>query len=143
MANREASDFLDRLAELTRALRAVAAESYASFEVGSTQARFLRQIGRSKGISQAELARATQTDPALTGRALETLVDRGWVRRRRSEADRRQYVLELSAAGERTRKRVEDARAAVAERIVGELDDRDLDDFERIAKKLLAVFESP
>ena len=132
---------MENLSALARCLRSAAAQTYATFEVGSTQAKFLRHIGRHSRISQADLARATATDPALTGRALETLVERGWVRRSRSEEDRRQYVLELAASGQRARRRVEEAREAVADRVVAVLDERDLADFDRIAKKVLAAFE--
>jgi hypothetical protein len=76
-------------------------------------------------------------------RALETLVERGWVRRKRSEVDRRQYVLELTASGQRLRERVEGARAGIIERLANALDDRDVADFDRIAMKILAAFEAP
>ncbi len=141
MARRKASEFLESFSALSRCVRSAAAQAYATFEVGSTQAKFLRHIGRHARISQADLARATVTDPALTGRALETLVERGWVKRTRSEEDRRQYVLELSAAGERARKRVDEGREQIGEKIATALDDRDLEDFERIAKKVVALFE--
>jgi len=141
VARGKPSEFLDRLGSVARCLRAVTAEAYAALELGSTQARFLRHIGKNSRISQADLARATATDPALTGRALETLIERGWVRRTRSEQDRRQYVLELGAAGQRACKKVEEARASVAERIATVLDDRDIEDFERITAKILAAFE--
>jgi len=134
---------LDALSAMTRSLRAAAAQTYAAFEVGSTQARFLRHIGRSRDASQAELARATASDAALTGRVLEGLIARGWVRRRRSEDDRRQYRLALSASGERARARVEAARRQVARRLVAALSDADLDDFDRIARKVRAAFEAP
>ena len=141
MTRREPAEFLESLRALSRCLRSLAVQAYATFEVGSTQAKFLRYIGRHSRISQADLARATETDPALTGRVLETLVARGWVRRTRSEDDRRQYVLELAASGQRARKRVEEAREQIAERIATVLDERDLEDFERIAKKILTAFE--
>ncbi|WP_224364530.1 MarR family winged helix-turn-helix transcriptional regulator [Hyalangium versicolor] len=141
MARSDPDTFFESFTALARCLRAMAAREYATFEVGSTQARFLRHIGRNGRTSQADLARATGTDPTLTGRALETLIERGWVRRERSEADRRQYALELTESGHRTRKRVEDARKRLIERVVAELDERDLHDFERISKKLLTAFE--
>jgi DNA-binding MarR family transcriptional regulator len=143
VARREPGEFLESLGALSRCLRSAAAQTYATFEVGSTQAKFLRYIGRNSRISQADLARATDTDPALTGRVLETLVERSWVRRTRSEDDRRQYVLELAASGQRVRKRVDEARERIAERIVTVLDERDLEDFARIAKKIRAAFEIP
>jgi DNA-binding MarR family transcriptional regulator len=140
VARHESGELLDALSALTRTIRAAAAQEYAALDVGSTQAKFLRHIGRHTRISQAVLARATLSDPALTGRTIESLIERGWVRRTRSDEDRRQYVLELTAAGERARKRVEDARERVAKRIAAVLDERDARDFDRIATKILAAF---
>lgn len=134
-----AEEFLDRLGRLSRCVRAHAAQAYGNFEVGPTQARFLRYIGQNGGVSQAELARATLTDAALTGRALHTLLERGWVRRKRSTQDRRQYVLELSASGLRARKRVDAARRRIADQMVEALEQRDLTDFERITSRVLAA----
>jgi DNA-binding MarR family transcriptional regulator len=134
---------MDNLGALSRSVRSRAAEAYAGFEVGPTQARFLRHIGSHSGISQADLARATLTDPALTGRTLEALIARGWVRRFRSEQDRRQYVLELSASGKRMRERVEKARAAIAEELVALLGPQDLADFERISRKVVGAWGEP
>ena len=108
---------------------------------GSAQAKFLRHIGQHSRISQADLARATDTAPTLTGRALETLVERGWVRRKRSAEDRRQYVLELTASGQHARRRVEEAREEIIERLGTVLDDRDREDFDRIARKILVLFQ--
>jgi DNA-binding MarR family transcriptional regulator len=67
--------------------------------LGQTQVGFLRHIGETAGISQADLARATDTDPALTGRGLQTLIERGWILRERSAGDLRGYVLSLSGPG--------------------------------------------
>ena len=141
VARREPEEVLDSLSALTRTLRAAAAQTYATFEVGSAQAKFLRHLGRNPHVSQADVARATGSDPTLTGRVLETLIERGWVRRERSDEDRRQYVLELSAAGKRARARVEEARRHLAQRMVAALNEKDLSDFERVATKLRAAFE--
>jgi DNA-binding MarR family transcriptional regulator len=141
VARGDSHEFFERLGAVARCLRAVAAQAYATFEVGSAQAKFLRHIGKHSRISQAGLARATQTAPTLTGRALETLVERGWVRRKRSEEDRREYVLELTASGKRARQRVERAREGIIEQLATVLDERDVEDFDRIAKKILAAFE--
>jgi DNA-binding MarR family transcriptional regulator len=141
VARSDPHEFIESFGALSRCIRSVAAQAYATFEVGSAQAKFLRHIGRHSRISQADLARATVTAPTLTGRALETLVERGWVRRKRSEEDRRQYILELTASGQRTRQRVEEARDGIVEQIARVLDERDLEDFDRIVKKILAAFE--
>jgi DNA-binding MarR family transcriptional regulator len=137
---RDPIEFIELFGAVKRCFHTLAVEAYAAAEIGSTQARFLRHIGRHTRISQAELARATGTDPALTGRALESLRDRGWVLRSRSTEDRREYVLELSAQGRRALKKVEEARAQLAARAVEPLDDRDMEDFERVGRKLLSAF---
>jgi DNA-binding MarR family transcriptional regulator len=143
VTKRDSHAFYEQLTALLRSLRAVRAQSYATLELGSAQAKLIRHIGEQSRISQADLARATDTAPTLTGRALEPLVERGWVRRKRSEEDRRQYVLELSAAGQRLRDRVETVREGIIEQIATVLDDRDFADFDRIATKILAVFGEP
>jgi DNA-binding MarR family transcriptional regulator len=141
VAGRDPHEFYDRFGAVMRRLRSTAAQAYASFELGTAQAKLLRHIGESSPISQADLARATDTAPTLTGRALEPLVGRGWVRKRRSELDRREYVLELTPSGRRARARVVAAREAIIERIGAVLDDKDVKDFDRIAAKILAVLE--
>jgi len=140
---RDPTEFIELFGALRRCLSGLASQAYAETETGSTQAKFLRHIGRRAPISQADLARATMTDPTLTGRALRSLIQRGWVRRKRSDRDRREYVLELGPAGRRARARVEKLRAQLAARVVAVLDDRDLDDFDRIAAKILGAFETP
>jgi DNA-binding MarR family transcriptional regulator len=141
VAVRDPAEFYERLGAVTRCLRAAAAQAYAAFDLGTAQAKLLRHIGRNSRLSQADLARATQTAPTLTGRALEPLIEKGWVRRKRSEADRREYLLELSAAGRRLCARVEAARGAIIAQVGEALDERDRADFERIAGKILATFE--
>ena len=140
MIKAEPNDFVERLRALLRCLRAATATTRASLDLGLTQARFLRHIGRNSGISQADLARATESDPTLTGRILETLIQRDLVRRSRSAEDRRQYVLELTPAGQRLRRKVEQSHERIAARIQEVLDPRDREDFERIAGKLLEAF---
>ena len=140
MSKRDPHAFYDRLGAVMRALRSAAAQAYAPLDLGTAQAKFLRYIGEEQGISQAELARATVTAPTLTERALEPLIERGWVKRTRSEEDRREYVLELTAAGKRARDRVLAARETIIAQVARALDDRDVRDFERIAAKILAAF---
>jgi len=140
-SRRLAHEFLDTYARLKRSLAALTAREYAQLELGSAQVRFLKQIARSPSISQAELARATETDPALTGRALQTLIKRGWVRRVRSATDKRAYVLQLGAGGKRIMARVEAVRSELAEQVTASLDDRDREDFRRIVDKIVTAVE--
>jgi DNA-binding MarR family transcriptional regulator len=139
-AGRDPIQFIETFAGLWRCLMAASDEAYVAEKLWSTQARFLRHIGEHRGISQAELARATGTAPTLTGRLLQTLLERGLVQRKRSEVDKREYQLELTPSGQRTRRRVVEARGRFAERVVAVLAERDLQDFERMATKLFTAF---
>jgi DNA-binding MarR family transcriptional regulator len=141
VARRKPHEFIDSFGALSRCLRSAMSQAYAALEMGATQAKILRHIGRQSRLSQADLARATGTDPALTGRGLETLIERGWVRRKRSKEDRRQYLLELTVSGQRARRRVEDARQRFAERLASALDEKDEEDFDRVVKKVLAALD--
>jgi DNA-binding MarR family transcriptional regulator len=134
-------EFIESFATLTRSFRAMAHGAYEKLGVGTNQAKILRHIGKHGPMSQADLARGTIMAPILTSRALTSLCQRGWVRKKRSETDRREYVVELTASGERARKRVEEARKALLGRVAAVLDEEDLDDFDRVAKKLMAAFE--
>jgi DNA-binding MarR family transcriptional regulator len=136
-------EFYEQFAAVHRRIRSLADQAYAAIDVGgSTQASFLRHIGANSPISQAELARLTQTAPTLTGRVLDTLVEYGWVRRERSTRDRREYTLELTAAGKRVRDRVVQAREILIKRISRVLDERDVADFDRIAAKILTTLDA-
>ena len=137
MSRRDPTEFIDTFGAVRRRIAALAAQSYATIELGPMQAKLLRHLGKHAPISQAELARLTDSDPALAGRVLGALIERGLIARERSEEDRREYVLELTAAGRRTRDRIEKLRSELAARVVRTLDQRDLADFDRIARKLL------
>ena len=141
MSRREPTEFIETFGAVRRRITALAAQAYAAIDLGPMQAKLLRHLGKHAPISQAELARLTDSDPALAGRVLGTLIERGLVARERSTADRREYVLALTPAGRRTRDRIEKLRRELAGRIVGALDERDLDDFERIARKILDAAE--
>jgi DNA-binding MarR family transcriptional regulator len=132
--------FIETFAQVRRRLTGIIDAAYGSLGIGSTQAKLLRRIGENSRLSQADLARATGTDPALTGRALQTLLDRGWVQRRRSREDRRAFSLELTPAGEKLLLRVLEARETVMSTVDAVLSDEDAAAFDRIARKLLGAF---
>ena len=132
--------FVETYGALKRCLASVAGDMYGDVGMGTTQVRLLRHVARHGPISQADLARATDADAALCGRALQSLLERGVLRRERSESDRREYLLELGPEGGDVLDRVERITTCLARRLVRPLDERDLEDFERIASKLLAAF---
>jgi DNA-binding MarR family transcriptional regulator len=135
--------FLESYASLKRCLDAVCTETYAASEFSALEAKILRYVAENPGTSQADLARATSTDAALTGRALQPLLDKGWIERRRSDEDRREYVLSLATPGRSPLKRAHQVRGKLAARLVEHLDERDLQDFDRIVEKLRTVQQTP
>lgn len=143
MKSRDPTAFIDTFGSMRRRITALAANAYAAADVGPMQAKLVRHIGKRSPISQAELARVTESDPTLTSRTLQVLIERGLVRRERSGEDRREYVLQLTPAGKRTQARIETLRSDLAAQIVGALDERDLADFDRIAQKILAATDQP
>jgi DNA-binding MarR family transcriptional regulator len=140
MPRRAATPFIETFSGLKRRLTALVDAEYAPLGIGATQAKLLQVVGEGQPMSQAELARATGTDPALTGRVLRTLLDRGWVRRRRSREDRRAFSLELTPEGDRLYEAVRAKRTALQARVERCLDAQDRAAFERLAKKLLEAF---
>ena len=133
--------FIERFTAVKKRISTLAAQAYAEAGVGSLQAKLVQHLGLRSPISQAELARATDSDAPLTGRAIHTLLARKVVRRARSDQDRREYVVSLTPAGRRLFERVAKLQDRIASRIVDALDDRDIADFERIAAKILAATE--
>jgi DNA-binding MarR family transcriptional regulator len=140
---RDPLSFLDSYGALKRCLDALCTEAYAANELSPAEGKILRYVAENPGTSQADLARATCADAALTGRALQPLLDRGWIERQRSDQDKREYVLSLVAPGRPALKRVGIVRAKLAQHVAARLTQRDLQDFDRIVEKLSAVAETP
>lgn len=59
------------------------------------QCKVLGQLSRNEGISQAQLAELTITDPMTLVRTLDRMQQDGWVERRPDPADRRAHRLYL------------------------------------------------
>jgi len=94
-----------RTAFLLAQLGAAAADRFGErvSELGLTarDAGVLRVLGRTPGISQKDLAHLLGTVPSRLVALIDDLQARGLVERTRSEADRRNNELALTAEGER------------------------------------------
>ncbi len=64
-----------------------------------TQARMLAILMRHGSLSQVELGRKLGLEKSWISRAVDKLVDQGWVQRTASEKDRRACELTLTPAG--------------------------------------------
>jgi DNA-binding MarR family transcriptional regulator len=133
----EGKEFLETFARAKRSLGLVVWQAFAPLDVGPKQVNLMRELAKVDSISQADLARATMTDPAATSRAVQTLITMGWVRRTRNESDQRALTVEMTPAGRIASKKIDAAYARAVKQVILPLDDRDLKDFRRITDKLL------
>jgi DNA-binding MarR family transcriptional regulator len=132
----DAEGFLEAFLDMKRAVVRSAWRIFSPLELGPMQASLMRELARNGPAAQADLARATASDPAATSRAVQSLVELGWVRRTPSTADRRAFRVEPTEVGKRAMKRIDGAYAALARSIADGLTARDLADFRRIAERV-------
>lgn len=90
---------LDKFVLLRRALNLVATKLLQPKGIGVSQAAIVRHLADEGACSQADLARATAVDPAAIGRAVDSLVRRGWAEQRENPTDRRRWDVTLTAKG--------------------------------------------
>lgn len=85
-------------AELVRAMEAEIAAK--GLELRFTQFLILKRLARLGPMSASELARAVELDAGAMTRQLDQLEQRGLLRRRPHEQDRRALRIELTASGD-------------------------------------------
>lgn len=134
----DAAAFLESFSAMKRAIVRSAWRIFSPLELGPMQATLMRELSRGGPVAQADLARATANDPAATSRAVQSLVDIGWVHRTPSAEDRRVLRVEMTDAGRKAMKRLDAAYATLGRALVNGLTPRDLSDFQRIAQKVSA-----
>lgn len=96
-------DFLTfRLGALSNALQTQVTRHYIApaSPVGLTEWRLMGQIQRHGELHASALSRLSLMDKAQISRALQPLIDQGWVLRRADPAHARRHLLQLSAAGQ-------------------------------------------
>lgn len=133
-----------RMAFLIKHLRKVKERALAAYELQEFEYATLQALAAREGRAvPTELVADLLISPAaMTGR-LDTLEQRGYVRRRQSVVDRRRVDVELTDAG------YEAWRSAVAVvgreqgRIIGTLSPEERDRLAELLRRLLAVAEGP
>ena len=135
--------FIETFAETKRIVSLIAWRMMAPLGLGRAQVALLRELGRSGPTTQCALAHATMLDPSAAARSLTVLSDRGWIRRRRGERDRRESYVELTARGRQFVTSVEATYGQIAKRLGARLDQRDVADLERICAKLSPLADEP
>src|SRR3954470_21986633 len=106
---------------IKNSLSGYAVELYKPMGLGTLQAGIVRRLGELGTTSLAELARRMNLDPAAIGRASDTLIEKGWVRRVDHPTDRRRWEISLSAHGRKQLAGVWDKYEKLAARLSGPL----------------------
>ncbi len=87
-------------------------ETFANLDLTQKQVSVLWMVGDKPGIAQIELGQRLRMDRATTMTIVNRLQERGYLRRERSETDKRKQALYLTPAGSQA---LEKAKLCIAE----------------------------
>jgi DNA-binding MarR family transcriptional regulator len=99
MSSHIEEDILRSLRRITRAIDLHSKQLMAACGLTGPQLVCLRTIGRETPLSLGQLARAVSLSQATVTGIVDRLVDRGLVRRRRVQSDRRSVSISITDAG--------------------------------------------
>ena len=111
-------DVLDAIRRIVRVMRLSSRAAEHAVGVSAAQLFVLQTLADAEGMSLNELAERTLTDQSSVSAVVTRLVERGLVRRRRSDADARRLELRLAPTGRAVLRR---APAAPQERLIAAL----------------------
>jgi DNA-binding MarR family transcriptional regulator len=100
----------------------------------SSQVPFIMTIGDNEGISMKEVCTALGADKGLTTRVVRTLIEKGLVENRNESG--RSYKLHLTESGKEAYDLSAEAMDKSMEQLLEVLDEEDLEDMRRIARKI-------
>lgn len=108
---------LESFGRFRRGLNLTFSQALKEIGLGIKQGQFLRYLEKNGRASQADLSRATLTDPAAVNRALDSLEKKGWVTRADDPWDRRRWAVQLTGEGRKTAKKVDLLYRRLAEKV--------------------------
>lgn len=124
----------------------VLADMVEGSDISASEFAVTSVIGILPGVTPTELARSLGMSPTTLSAMLNRLEEKRQIRRRRDPEDGRRSVLELTAKGERTRRRNLERFPAWLESVRGHLggDPEDvLEAMRRLEEALRAALETP
>ena len=136
MADDGTGALADLVMRLARTQRRRFREALAPWDLSPHHARALRVVCSRDGVRLSELAEALHIAPRSATEVADGLQERGLLERAADPGDRRAVVLRPTAAGRRVQQEVDDARAADAEDLFGQLSPTDRAELARILRSL-------
>jgi DNA-binding MarR family transcriptional regulator len=128
----EPAPILQKFGKLRRLLNAKLSQELRQFEIGPTQGLLLRTIRRLNSCSLAELSRETQTDPAATGKSVDSLIRQAWVKKQKHPTDRRQWIVSLTREGKLMTRKLDPIWDQTARALVFPLNQKERSEFHRM-----------
>ena len=119
MAHTTESDLLREVARLHLQLQRACVA--ACGDTSSTQCFILGEVFRSGPITQADLGRRLALDKSWTSRAVETLVQEGFLVKEPDPVDRRTVVISLSKAGKKRYEELDRALNLQVEQVISRI----------------------
>jgi DNA-binding MarR family transcriptional regulator len=93
-------------------------------DTGSTQCFILGEVYRSGPVTLADLGRRLALDKSWTSRAVETLVQEGFLLKESSTEDRRTLVVSLSKAGKKRYEELDRSLNAQVEQVMSHIPEK-------------------
>lgn len=134
-AGRDVTSVLNSLRRVVRAFRAMAQVAQDVLGVSGAQHFVLQKLADAPALSLNDLAARTMTHKSSVSVVVKRLVDRGYVRRRKSSADGRGIVLTLTPAGRRAIARAPDSAQTRLIAALRRLPRHDLASFARLFER--------
>ena len=110
--------------------------------IATSEAHVLNELFDAGPLSQQELTRRLRLQKSSMSRLVDSLQDRGWVRRVEHPRDGRSVLVELTAAGRRVAGRLAQARADLFRRLLERLEKEEQDDVVRSLIRLAEVADA-
>jgi DNA-binding MarR family transcriptional regulator len=116
--------------------QAIRVDAFAAAGSSGYLARLLASLGDEGAASQAELSRRTGIDPSDVVAAVNELISRRFVTRRRDPRDARRNVVQLTTAGSAELERLDAVVAEIQERFLAPLSESERRQLQRLLGKL-------
>lgn len=121
----ETKDILKKIIFLYRAVGRLSARHFEPLGLTPIQGGLIGYLSRHSKISQADLSRLAGSDPAATGKAIDSLIKNGWVVKHEHPTDRRRWIISLSPKGKKAGSKVTKYFVNVSKEILSPLNQRE------------------
>lgn len=126
--------FVEAYRSFKREITLIASAELRQLNMSEKQMTMLFYLAENNEATASCLAAHTQSDPAAVTRALQSLQDAGFVKKKADPGDNRRFHLEITPKGRSKALALEEIRDGIAARISKTLGSRDLRELERLMR---------